>query len=89
MKAAKLAFSYRNTFQKDILIDLLCFRRWGHNELDDPTFTNPVMYKTIHSRQSVPDLYLEQLSVSILVNYLIFRDGAQRIYGIINFLINK
>ncbi|GFS86859.1 probable 2-oxoglutarate dehydrogenase E1 component DHKTD1, mitochondrial [Nephila pilipes] len=43
------------------MVNLLCFRRWGHNELDDPTFTNPVMYKIIHSRKSVPDLYAEKL----------------------------
>lgn len=46
---------------------MLCFRRWGHNELDDPTFTNPTMYKVIHSRKSVPDQYAEHLMVRILL----------------------
>lgn len=63
MKAAKLAFNYRQKFKKDVLVDMLCFRRWGHNELDDPTFTNPLMYKVIHSRKSVPDLYADKLIV--------------------------
>lgn len=57
----KLAFNYQQTFHKDVFIDLMCFRRWGHNELDDPTFTNPAIYKLIHSRKSVPDLYAERL----------------------------
>ena len=43
------------------MVDLVCFRKYGHNELDDPSFTNPVMYKKINSRQSVPDLYQEKL----------------------------
>lgn len=64
VKAARLAFMYRQMFQKDVLVDMLCFRRWGHNELDDPTFTNPLMYKVIHSRKSVPDLYADSLMVS-------------------------
>lgn len=57
----KLAFEYQQAFHKDVFIDLQCFRRWGHNELDDPTFTNPAIYKIIHNRKSVPDLYAEQL----------------------------
>ncbi|KAF8764651.1 putative 2-oxoglutarate dehydrogenase E1 like protein [Argiope bruennichi] len=61
LKATRLAFSYRQKFKKDVMIDLQCFRRWGHNELDDPTFTNPMMYKVIHSRKSVPDIYAEKL----------------------------
>lgn len=54
--ATKLAVDYQQRFQRDIFIDLMCFRRWGHNELDDPTLTNPSIYKIIHSRKSVPDM---------------------------------
>lgn len=54
--ATKLAVDYQRIFQRDIFIDLMCFRRWGHNEIDDPTFTNPAIYKIIHSRKSVPDM---------------------------------
>lgn len=58
----QLAFNYQQKFHKDVFIDLMCFRRWGHNELDDPTFTNPAIYKIIHSRPfSVPDLYAKRL----------------------------
>jgi len=61
VRACQLAMAYRMEFRKDVVVNLLCFRRWGHNELDDPTFTNPSMYKVIHNRQSVPDLYAEML----------------------------
>lgn len=60
-KAGQLATKYRNKFGKDILVDLVCFRKHGHNELDDPSFTNPLMYKIINSRQSVPDNYLNKI----------------------------
>lgn len=61
VKATRLALEYRQKFQKDVLIDLVCFRRWGHNEMDDPTFTNPIMYEYIHCHQSVPDNYSKKL----------------------------
>lgn len=50
VRAAKIAFNYQRKFRKDVFVDLNCFRRWGHNELDDPIFTNPVIYKIIHNR---------------------------------------
>ncbi|XP_015428889.1 PREDICTED: probable 2-oxoglutarate dehydrogenase E1 component DHKTD1, mitochondrial [Dufourea novaeangliae] len=59
--ATRLAFMYQRTFRKDVFVDLNCFRRWGHNELDDPLFTNPVIYKIIQNRSSVPDRYLDKL----------------------------
>ena len=60
-KAAKFALKYRNTFAKDIIVDITCFRKYGHNELDEPSFTNPLMYKKINERKSVPDLYKEKI----------------------------
>eukprot|EP00091_Calanus_sinicus_P012990 TRINITY_DN2897_c0_g1_i2.p1 TRINITY_DN2897_c0_g1~~TRINITY_DN2897_c0_g1_i2.p1 ORF type:complete len:159 (-),score=33.15 TRINITY_DN2897_c0_g1_i2:117-572(-) len=44
VRATRLAIEYRQKFRKDIFVNLVCFRRWGHNELDDPTFTNPALY---------------------------------------------
>ncbi|XP_064464029.1 2-oxoadipate dehydrogenase complex component E1-like [Ornithodoros turicata] len=60
-QSARLALEYRETFGEDILIDMVCFRRWGHNEMDDPTFTNPLMYDVIHARDSVPNTYAKEL----------------------------
>lgn len=60
-RAIEIAFKYRNFFRKDIIIDLIVYRRWGHNELDEPAFTQPLMYEKIRSRQSVPALYEQQL----------------------------
>lgn len=49
----KLAFDYQQTFRKEVFIDMQCFRRLGHNELDDPTVTNPLMYKAIRDKRFV------------------------------------
>lgn len=59
--ATQLALEFREKFNDDVLLDMLCFRRWGHNEMDDPTFTNPLMYDMIHARDSVPNDYAKQL----------------------------
>ncbi|XP_050294186.1 probable 2-oxoglutarate dehydrogenase E1 component DHKTD1 homolog, mitochondrial isoform X2 [Anthonomus grandis grandis] len=61
LKATRLAFNYQRRFRKDVFIDMNCFRRWGHNEMDDPTFTNPATYAIIHQKRSVPDSYSQQL----------------------------
>lgn len=61
VQAARIAFKYQRQFRKDVFIDLNCFRRWGHNELDDPTITNPLMYKIIQNRESTPDRYAKKL----------------------------
>jgi probable 2-oxoglutarate dehydrogenase E1 component DHKTD1 len=60
-KAASIAYEYREKFRKDIVIDLITYRRWGHNELDEPGFTQPLMYENIRSRKSVPRMYEEKL----------------------------
>ena len=43
---------------------MLCYRRWGHNEMDDPTFTQPIMYNIIQNRLSPPDMYADRLKVT-------------------------
>ncbi|OSD05011.1 dehydrogenase E1 and transketolase domain-containing protein 1 [Trametes coccinea BRFM310] len=60
-RAIDIAFKYRNYFRKDVIVDLIVYRRWGHNELDEPAFTQPLMYEKIRSRRSVPALYEERL----------------------------
>jgi multifunctional 2-oxoglutarate metabolism enzyme len=61
VRVARLAFGFRQAFQKDVVIDLVCYRRHGHNEGDDPSYTQPLMYKRIEGRRSVRKLYTEAL----------------------------
>ncbi|RZF39407.1 hypothetical protein LSTR_LSTR000928 [Laodelphax striatellus] len=61
IKSARLAVDYQRKFRKDIFVDLNCYRRWGHNELDDPTFTNPLLYKIIKDYKSVLEQYADSL----------------------------
>ncbi len=60
-RAAQLAFDYRQEFGKDVVIDMFCYRRHGHNEADDPSYTQPLLYKKIREHASVAVLYAERL----------------------------
>jgi len=60
-RAARLAFDYRQAFQRDVVLDIVCYRRYGHNEGDDPSYTQPQMYKIIDQLRSVRKLYTETL----------------------------
>ncbi|MFI3155327.1 MAG: 2-oxoglutarate dehydrogenase E1 component [Methylococcaceae bacterium] len=59
--ATKLALDYRMTFNKDVVIDLICYRRLGHNEADEPSATQPLMYKKIRKLKTTRKLYAEKL----------------------------
>src|SRR5207248_7189796 len=61
VRVARLAFEYRQTFHRDVVIDMWCYRRHGHNEGDDPSYTQPLMYKRIETRRSVRKRYVETL----------------------------
>lgn len=61
LAVAKLAFEYRQQFGKDVLIDLIGYRRYGHNEMDEPLVTNPVMYHEIHKHPTVRQIYGQRL----------------------------
>jgi 2-oxoglutarate dehydrogenase E1 component len=61
VRVARLAFQYRQEFHKDVVIDLICYRRRGHNEGDDPSMSNPQMYAIIDAKRSVRKLYTEEL----------------------------
>ena len=60
-QAVKLALDFRQTFNRDAVIDMWCYRRHGHNEGDDPTFTNPVLYQHVRARESVREGYLDNV----------------------------
>ena len=59
--ATRLALEFRNTFERDIVIDLYCYRKYGHNEGDDPTFTQPLMYSEVKLKKPLSELYATQL----------------------------
>ena len=61
VRVAKLAVEYRREFKKDVVIDMVCYRRRGHNEADNPSFTQPQMYDIIDNKRSVRKLYTEAL----------------------------
>ena len=60
-RVAKLAFDFRQEFEKDVVIDMVCYRRRGHNEGDDPSMTQPLMYSLIEGKRSVRKIYTESL----------------------------
>ncbi|WP_054949483.1 2-oxoglutarate dehydrogenase E1 component [Numidum massiliense] len=68
LAAARLAYEYRARFHKDFLIDLVGYRRWGHNEMDDPTVTQPLTYATIRNHPTVRKQYADQLSEKGLIS---------------------
>ena len=65
--AAKVATEFRQKFHKDVVIDIFCYRRFGHNEGDEPMFTNPIMYKRIKTHKTTLSLYTERLVADGLI----------------------
>ena len=61
VRVARLAFLFRQAFKKDVVIDMVCYRRYGHNEGDEPSYTQPQMYERIDRQRSVRKLYTEAL----------------------------
>ena len=61
VRVGRLAYVYRQTFRKDVVINMVCYRRRGHNEADNPSFTQPLMYDQIEAKRSVRKLYTESL----------------------------
>ncbi len=62
IRAARIAFDFRQRFRKDVVIDMICYRRHGHNEADDPSYTQPILYRKIRQHPSVAVLYTERLA---------------------------
>ena len=63
-----IAVEFRNKFKSDVIIEIVCYRRHGHSELDDPSFTQPVMYKKIKELPNVLKLYLKKLFEDNVIN---------------------
>ncbi|XP_022069108.2 2-oxoadipate dehydrogenase complex component E1 [Acanthochromis polyacanthus] len=84
LRASRLVVEYQRRFRKDVILDLICYRQWGHNELDEPFFTNPAMYKIIRSRKSVPDSYSDQLISEGLMTDAERDEIKSKHYGMLN-----
>ena len=69
IRVALLAIAYRQRFKKDVVIDIFCYRRHGHNEADEPSYTQPLLYKKISERPSVLTLYSEKLERQGIVTF--------------------
>ncbi|CAN5683744.1 multifunctional oxoglutarate decarboxylase/oxoglutarate dehydrogenase thiamine pyrophosphate-binding subunit/dihydrolipoyllysine-residue succinyltransferase subunit [soil metagenome] len=61
IRVARLAFAFRQAFNRDVVIDMICYRRRGHNEGDEPSYTQPLMYKLIDEKRPVRHLYMDRL----------------------------
>ena len=86
VRIAKVAFEYRQMFNKDVVIDMICYRRRGHNEGDEPSFTQPLMYKLIDAKRSTRKLYTEALigrgDITVEEAEEVLRDYQQQLEGV-------
>lgn len=67
LRAMELAYKFRQTFKQDIVIDVVCYRRFGHNEGDEPSFTQPLMYNVIKSHPTPREIYAKKLAAEGVV----------------------
>jgi len=88
VRVAELAYDFRQEFNKDVVIDMVCYRRRGHNEGDDPSMTQPLMYALIAAKRSVRKLYTESLigrgDISIEEAGVALRDYQQQLERVFN-----
>lgn len=84
MLVTKLAFEYRMKFNKDVVIDVFGYRRLGHNEADEPAFTQPLMYKTIRSHPSVKEIYKNRLLDEKIISQEGLEEMEKKIFNKMN-----
>ena len=82
VQAARLAAGYRQTFGADVVIDFVCYRRHGHNELDDPVLTQPVMYEQIRNHPTVVERYTKRLVEAGVVDEAGVAEMRQRVRAV-------
>jgi 2-oxoglutarate dehydrogenase E1 component len=85
VEAAKFAFDYRQRFQSDVVLDLISYRKYGHNEGDEPSYTQPLLYKKIRSMKPVRELYKDFL----IENEVLTEEGSKTLLNEYNDLLNK
>lgn len=83
---ANFAFKYRQKFHSDIVIDLLCYRKYGHNEADEPSYTQPLLYKKIRAMEPISKVYAKRLTQAKIIS----QADADKVYSeITNYLENE
>ena len=75
-----MAMAYKLRFKKDVIVDFICYRKSGHNEMDEPAFTQPIMYQVIRGKTPIPKMYAQRLVVS---DSCCFRSFFIIVYGLI------
>lgn len=85
MKVASLAIEFRQIFHRDVFIDMNCYRKYGHNEGDEPTFTQPLEYKKIRSKKSIAEIFKERL----LKEGVLTEDSIKEEESLCNRLLNQ
>ncbi len=92
VRVARLAFEYRQAFNKDVVIDMVCYRRRGHNEGDEPSFTQPLMYKMIEAKRSTRKIYTEALigrgDITVAEAEEVLRDYQSQLEAVFNAVHN-
>ncbi|VIO87576.1 2-oxoglutarate dehydrogenase E1 component, mitochondrial precursor, putative [Brugia malayi] len=78
MHVCNVAADWRRTFKKDVIIDLVCYRRYGHNELDEPMFTQPLMYQRVKKTKPVLAIYQKQILAENVVNEQYVEDEVNK-----------
>lgn len=89
LHVARLAIDYRMTFGRDVVIELTCYRRHGHNEGDEPAFTQPVMYKQISIRPPVNKIYSETLLQEGVANQEVLQEIEQNVVRLLESSVDK